>query len=222
MTLDYVTIRRPILILKGYSANKKILLGLVDSFNSKGLKMSNAGLAEILDVRADYVSNLLSELESSGDIRIENRQSRYRTIYFGEKSKVNDVLLRTKPLSKKVLLRTLPQSTSDFSPNIIEGTKERAHTPKRKTFVKPTPGEVSVYASSIGFKLDGQYFCDSYESKGWLVGKSPMMDWRATVRTWKDRDENRNGKYEDCGCVLTQDTDPEEAARLRVEMLRAG
>ena len=50
---------------------------------------------------------------------------------------------------------------------------------------KPTPQEVTDYALSIGFKLDGGHFCDFYESKGWMVGKSPMKVWKAAVRTWK-------------------------------------
>lgn len=125
MTLDYIYIPMQILTLKGYSASKKILLSLVASFNSKGLRMSNDALAEILDVRADSVSKLLSDLESGGDIEIKNRQSKYRAIYFGEKSKVKDILLREKVQSKKVLLRDLPQSTLEKSPNITKVTKER-------------------------------------------------------------------------------------------------
>lgn len=56
---------------------------------------------------------------------------------------------------------------------------------KKKRFQKPTPDEVSQYAKSISFILDGRKFVDYYESKGWLVGKSPMKDWKACVRTWK-------------------------------------
>lgn len=56
---------------------------------------------------------------------------------------------------------------------------------KPKTFTKPAPQEVADYAKSIGFELDGQKFCDYYESKGWVIGKSPMKDWKACVRTWK-------------------------------------
>lgn len=50
---------------------------------------------------------------------------------------------------------------------------------------RPTPEEVTTYAFFIGFKLNGEHFCDYYESKGWLVGKAPMKDWKAAVRTWK-------------------------------------
>lgn len=50
---------------------------------------------------------------------------------------------------------------------------------------KPSPEEVIEYALSLNFKLDGQQFCDYYESKGWVVGRSPMKSWKASVRLWK-------------------------------------
>lgn len=34
-------------------------------------------------------------------------------------------------------------------------------------------------------------FVDFYSSKGWKVGKSPMKDWRAAVRTWM-KDKNND------------------------------
>ena len=55
-------------------------------------------------------------------------------------------------------------------------------------FVKPTPKEVNDYAKEINFNLDGDYFCDWNEARGWLVSKNPMKDWKAAIRTWK-----RNG-----------------------------
>lgn len=72
--------------------------------------------------------------------------------------------------------------------------KERG--PKRsKRFVKPSADDVSAYASSIGYdelEKHPQKFLDFYEAKGWTVGKNPMKDWRAAVRTWKQRrDEER-------------------------------
>ena len=50
----------------------------------------------------------------------------------------------------------------------------------------PTPEEVSEYAKTIGFALDGQYFCDHYEARGWKYnGGVKMVSWKAAVRTWK-------------------------------------
>lgn len=58
-----------------------------------------------------------------------------------------------------------------------------------KRFQKPAPAEVTEYAAEIGFALDGEAFCDFYESKGWKIGQTPMKCWKAAVRTWKRRQQ---------------------------------
>ncbi len=60
-------------------------------------------------------------------------------------------------------------------------------------FQKPTSAEVSEYARSIDFVLDGDKFWNFYESKGWVVGKSAMKSWRAAVKTWKSKQEEFDG-----------------------------
>jgi DNA-binding transcriptional regulator YhcF (GntR family) len=62
---------------------------------------------------------------------------------------------------------------------------------RTKRFVKPDAAEVTEYAASIDFPLDGTGFVDFYESKGWLIGKNPMRDWKAAVRTWKKKNYER-------------------------------
>jgi hypothetical protein len=57
----------------------------------------------------------------------------------------------------------------------------------RAAFVKPTVAEVRAYAEEIHAKIDPQAFVDYYESNGWKVGRNPMRDWKATVRTWNSR-----------------------------------
>ena len=48
-----------------------------------------------------------------------------------------------------------------------------------------------MYCEERGNGIDAQSFVDFYESKGWVVGKSPMKDWKAAVRTWEQRDDFR-------------------------------
>lgn len=55
----------------------------------------------------------------------------------------------------------------------------------RKTFSKPTLEEISAYCQERNNSVDAQRFFDYYEAKGWVVGKSPMKDWKAAVRTWE-------------------------------------
>lgn len=59
-------------------------------------------------------------------------------------------------------------------------------------FVKPDLGEVSEYFRELN-AVDPDSFFDFYESKGWLVGKVSMKDWRASARKWV-RENATNGK----------------------------
>ena len=55
----------------------------------------------------------------------------------------------------------------------------------RKRFIKPTVDEVREYCRERGNTVDPETFVNFYESKGWVVGKSPMKDWKAAVRHWE-------------------------------------
>ncbi len=79
----------------------------------------------------------------------------------------------------------------------IEGESEReseTEKPKKKAkrFVRPSPADVRAYLKEKGeTRIDPGSFCDFYDSKGWVVGKSPMKDWKAAVRTWvRQRDKD--------------------------------
>ena len=57
-----------------------------------------------------------------------------------------------------------------------------------KRFVPPTLAEVQSYVAERQSPVDPQGFIDFYESKGWMVGKTPMKDWKAACRnaeTWE-------------------------------------
>lgn len=60
--------------------------------------------------------------------------------------------------------------------------------PKQKRFVKPTVDQVREYCQERHNSVDPQNFINFYEAKGWKVGKTPMKDWKACVRTWETRD----------------------------------
>lgn len=62
---------------------------------------------------------------------------------------------------------------------------------KPKKFIKPSLEDVSNYCFERNNNVDPQTFIDYYESVGWKVGKSPMKDWKAAVRTWEGRNKNK-------------------------------
>lgn len=56
---------------------------------------------------------------------------------------------------------------------------------KRSVFKKPTLEEVEAYCTERSNGIDAGSFVDYYEANGWKVGRSPMKDWKAAVRTWE-------------------------------------
>ena len=56
-------------------------------------------------------------------------------------------------------------------------------------FQKPSLEEIRQYCISRGNQVDPEQFFNFYESKGWMVGRSHMKDWRASVRTWEKREK---------------------------------
>jgi hypothetical protein len=72
--------------------------------------------------------------------------------------------------------------------------KEKKEARKRAGFVRPTVEEVASYCKERSCGVDPEAFVNFYESKGWVVGKTPMKDWKASVRTWE---RNRSGSDND-------------------------
>lgn len=96
------------------------------------------------------------------------------------KSSSNDA---SKPESKR---------PSEEEEEVGRGIKEEERGSKAR-FRAPSPEEVEEYARSYaegkGLDLastdfDPERFVDFYAQKGWMVGKSRMKDWKASVRNW--------------------------------------
>jgi len=60
-----------------------------------------------------------------------------------------------------------------------------------KLFTIPTISEVENYCIERKNTIDAESFINFYDSKGWMVGKNKMKDWRACVRTWEMREKKK-------------------------------
>lgn len=67
--------------------------------------------------------------------------------------------------------------------NVNENVNVKEKSIKEK-FHTPTVEEVKKYIEEKQYSVDAQRFVNFYESKGWMVGKNHMKDWKAAVRTW--------------------------------------
>lgn len=55
-------------------------------------------------------------------------------------------------------------------------------------FTPPSLEEVRKFCYSEKYLIDAQRFYNYYTSNGWKVGRNPMKDWKAAVRTWVQRE----------------------------------
>ena len=166
---------------KSLSWNEKILLMEIDSFTSKGHEcyISNEYISELLGVSMSWASKCLSHLMEIGYVKMVRFDGRKRyvesTIQF--KADLNNSSMQD---------GTLVQHTNIENKYINNNSlykKSSSH------FQKPSLDEIRQYCISRGNKVDPEQFFNFYESKGWIIGKSPMKDWRAAVRTWEKREK---------------------------------
>ena len=84
---------------------------------------------------------------------------------------------------------TPPNSPFKETPASVRGKKNEAEAVKSRGFVKPSLDEVRNYCKEANLSnTNPDAFFDHFESNGWKVsGKTPMRDWKASIRNW-----NRN------------------------------
>lgn len=78
---------------------------------------------------------------------------------------------------------------------------ESAREEKAKRFYPPTLDEVKQYCEERKNNIDPMAFIDFYSSKGWMIGKNRMKDWKAAVRTWerkrKEQSQSESSVYDE-------------------------
>ena len=78
----------------------------------------------------------------------------------------------------------------------VRSGKERDIEPQKR-FTKPTLDDVKAYCQERNNGVDAERWYNYYSSNGWKVGKNPMKDWKAAVRTWERNEPNGRSKRTD-------------------------
>jgi hypothetical protein len=67
--------------------------------------------------------------------------------------------------------------------------KEEKELKNDKKFIIPKIEEIKNYCQERNNNVNSDKFFNFYESKGWMVGKNKMKDWKAAIRTWENPKE---------------------------------
>jgi hypothetical protein len=141
-----------------------------------------------------------------GSLRIHDWLE-HRPYYLKDRSRKRQTPTRFDDVSGcSTRLQEIPGSSrkppGDYNPSLVQSIIVQSspvksmHNSKEtaKGFSPPSVQEVQEYAKTRCLTIDAERFVDFYQSKGWMVGKSKMKDWQATLRNWARTQREQTGK----------------------------
>lgn len=142
------------------------------------------------------VSKFLDDLES--DEMITQERTTQRTTITIVKYEVYQSKEQQKeqPRDSEGTAKEQPRNTNKKEKN--DKNEKKVNNTVR--FTPPDTDMVRDYCMERNNSVDPQAFIDFYSSKGWMIGRNKMKDWKAAVRTWE-----RNNKK--TGAVRASGTD---------------
>ena len=166
---------------------------------------SISGLMQAQKLSRQTVVNLVKELENAGYLIIKKEQDKLGR-FTGKSWAVYELPQNRSPENRNTEKQTTAEPvvyktdirqnrSSVFQTNKKDQYIERpiykkdqrvnSNTRTREKFTPPTLEEVTAYCQERQNNVDPQRWLDHYTSNGWKVGKNPMKDWKAAVRTWE-------------------------------------
>ena len=150
------------------------------------------GLARLNPEQVGAISSTLTELRKGGYLVVTKKYP--NETQSGRIEYVYDVYEEPKQEGEKQALETQGVELQALEAQDIE-SRGQLNTNKGNTMKRPTLEEVKAYCSERKNSVDAQRFVDYYTANGWKVGKNPMRDWRAAVRTWERNEQKDTSKH---------------------------
>ena len=181
---------------------KLVFIGLFSQADDEGRGRANPTyLKSILfpyeeAIRAADIKKTLSEIASTMSVTFYTHDEKeYYVLESWDKFQTIN-----KPTPSTILLpKDYGRATVGLPPNRKEEKRKevkdapaREDTPSKK-FIPPSLEQVQEYCAERKNNVDAGRFIDFYSSKGWMIGKNKMKDWKAAVRTWERGDRASPG-----------------------------
>ncbi len=91
-----------------------------------------------------------------------------------------------------------PGSTPGVAPENSGLSKDKIREVKRSKdngrFTPPSLDDIKSLIKERNYTVDPNSFLNFYASKGWMVGKNKMKDWRAALAGWESRNKGQPPK----------------------------
>ena len=151
--------------------------------NNTVYKCLNSLLEKNLIIKAEKIINGVKYCEYSinfiGCIKnaqgVQNLQKNVQNLQSGSAKSAHNILDR------------YTSNNLDKEKEILINNHNYLFNKEKESFKKPTLEEVEAYCKERRNHISAHHFIDYYESNGWKVGRNPMKDWKATIRTWEQK-----------------------------------
>lgn len=189
------------------SKRKLMVAGQVFELSPGDYAASVAGICEFLKITTRQCRTALHVLEKLEIVTIKTtnkgslislvnwdryQDERQASDKQNDKQATSTRQTNDKPIEQELKNNTYTPDTSLRSVSVPTGDTDKRRRAGSTIFKPPTEEEVAAYCRERGNAVDAGKFHDFYSSKGWMVGKTKMKDWKAAVRTW----EREAGKAE--------------------------
>lgn len=154
---------------------------------------SNAYFAELYGMSIKSISRSISELKECGYINVE--------LQFKETKEVDKRIIRISNPMDKIVATYGQNCPGGMDKNVqdnitLNNTINIREAKKSKEIVPPDYEEAKKYYQEKGYTFGFDNWFYHYESKAWMMGKSKIKSWKATMRTWDLNDKKKNNSYQ--------------------------
>lgn len=182
----WIKIHRQILDWEWYSDNNtfRLLMHLILKANHKekryrGIELKVGSVITSRDILAIEIGLSVQQIRTSLD---KLKSTNEITIKTSSKGTIIQVVNYQK--YQVVTSETTKEQPKD-NQQVTTNKNEKNEKNERSIFIEPTYNEILEYCTQRKNGIDVNKFLNFYASKGWMVGKNKMKDWKACVRSWE-------------------------------------
>ena len=168
-----------LLMLASHEDKRFVFNGLPIELKRGEFVTGRKKLSLLTGISESYVERLMSEFEKEGMLR-QQKGNRNRIVSITSYNQYQD------KRQQKDNGETTERQQKDTINNI---TIKQLNNKECVRFAPPLLADVVLYIKTEKYSVDAARFIDFYESKGWMIGKNKMKDWKAAVRTWERKNK---------------------------------
>lgn len=170
----------------GDAERGRLFTSLLEYARTGAVPQLNGNERFIFPMMRAQVARDIAQMEATSENRGKRKKANEDLSDLSDKSNLSGKRTQEKDKDK--------DEDKDKDKDEDEDEDKEGSPPTPSQFIPPNVIEVRAYCNERKNHVDPQRFVDFYTSKGWMVGKTKMKDWKAAVRTWEKSDKQTGRK----------------------------